>query len=183
VLMACTLTHIWMAGELVVGVGVGVGVGVLLGVGVGVAEAVGVAGAEVVGSAVGLEDVALAVGAAAGLLAVAVAVAVAAAGVGVAAAASCTAETESSWASAELIAAEVVAAVAGWVPQVAVAAAVCANCVTCVPARNALTSPDEIIDTPASTVSAEGPTCRALMMAPSSSCSSHPGSRVSSCLT
>lgn len=182
-LTACTLTHIWMAGELVVGVGVGVGLLLGVGDGVGVAEAVGLAEAEALGEAVGLAvDVALVVGAAEVLLACAVAAAVVV-GVGDAAAASCTVETESSWASAELTAAEVVAAVAGWTPHVVVAAVVCANCVTCVPARNALTSPDEIIDTPANTVSAEGPTRRALMMAPSSSCSSHPGSRVSSCLT
>lgn len=182
-LMACTLTHIWMTGELVVGVGVGVGLVLGVGDAVGVAEAVGLADAELLAEAVGVAvDVALAVGAAEVLLACADAVAVVV-GVGVAAADSCTAEAESSWASAELIAVEVVAAVAGWTPHVVVAAAVCANCVTCVPARNALTSPDEIIDTPANTVSAEGPTRRALMMASSSSCSSHPGSRVSSCLT
>jgi hypothetical protein len=98
--------------------------------------------------------------------------------------ASPTADTESSWrcVSAALTATELIAAVAGCGPHVFVAAVVYADCAGCVPARNALTSPVEIIDAPANTVSADGPTRRALMMAPSSSWSSHPGSRVSSCL-
>lgn len=113
------------------------------------------------------------------LLAVSDAVAVAA---GVAAA-SPTADTESSWrcVSAALTAAELIAAVAGCAPQAFVTAVVYADCTGCVPARNALTSPVVIIDAAANTLSADGPTRCALMMAPSSSWSSHPGSRVSSC--
>src|ERR1039457_4430764 len=195
VVTACTLTHIRTGGALAVGVGVGVllrvgvgvllrlgvGVGVLLGVGVGVLLGVGVGVLLGVGVGV-LLGVGVGVGVVAGaaLLTVADTVALA---VGVAVA-SPTADTESSWrcASAALTSAELIAAVAGCGPHVFVAAVVYADCAGCVPARNALTSPVEIIDAPANTVSADGPTRPALMMAPSSSCSSHPGSRASSCL-
>src|ERR1039457_6631468 len=182
VVTACTLTHIRTGGALAVGVGVGVllrvgvGVGVLLGVGVGVLLGVGVGVLLGVGVGV-LLGVGGGVVAGAALLTVADTVALA---VGVAAA-SPTADTESSWrcASAALTAAELIAAVAGCGPQVFAAAVVYADCAGCVPARSALTSPVETIDAPANTLSADSPTRCALMMAPSSSWSSHPGSHVS----
>jgi hypothetical protein len=78
-----------------------------------------------------------------------------------------------------LTAAELIAAITGCGPHVFVAAVVYADCAGCVPARSALTSPVETIDAPANTLSADSPTRCALMMAPSSSWSSHPGSHVS----
>ena len=167
---ACTLTHNWTAGELAVGVGVGVGVGDLdgLGVGDGVVLALGLA--EL---AVGLAwAVALPDGAAAGVLAVAVAVAAVMLGVGVAAAISCADEAESSRTSAELTATELSAVVAGCCPHVLVAAVVYADCVTGVPASNALTRPEVISNVPANTVSADIPARHTVMMAPLSSWSS-----------
>jgi hypothetical protein len=170
VVMACTLTHSRTAGELAVGDGVGfldaVGVGVA--VLEGLAEGVGLAGgALLLGALVGLAVGVAVVGAAAGVLAAVLAVLVA---VGVAAA-SRTADTESSCTSAALTATELIAA-AGCAPHVFTAAVVYANCAGCVPARNALTRPEEMIEVPANTVSANAPARRTLMMAPSSSWSS-----------
>jgi acetyl esterase/lipase len=167
---ACTLTHSWTAGELAVGVGVGVLDG--LGVGDGVGLALGL-GELVVAEAVGLAlAVVLAGGVlAAGVLAVAVAAAPVVLGVGVAAAVSCADETESSCISAALTVTEVSAAVAGCCPQVLVAAVVYACCVGCVPVRTAVTTP-EVSIAPTNTARADVPPCRTLMMAPLSSWSS-----------
>lgn len=163
---ACTLTHIRTGGELTVGVGEGDGLAVV-GAGVdGVGDGLG--GGLLLGGSVGLAGaLVLADGEAAGLLAVALAE-------GDAAAASSTDDTESSCISASLTATELMAAVAGCCPHVLVAATVVyAGRATCVPARKALTRPEDIIAVPANTVSADDPTRRTLMMAPSSSWSSH----------
>jgi hypothetical protein len=158
----------------------------VLGVLVGVADGVGV---EVAGSVGGGVLLALAVGVGV-LVAAALVVSIGPPGLGVlvalavAPAVSNLADAESacSCAFAVLIAAEFVTEVAGCCPHVLVAAVVCTNSVGCVPARSALTTPAETSDTPANMLSADVPTRRTVMMAPSSSWSSRPGSRVSSCL-
>jgi hypothetical protein len=168
-----------------VGVGfgvVGVGFGVV-GVGAGVVGA-GVVGAGVVGAGVvaggvtGLVGVAV-VGVAEltgppGLLAGAVGLM---AGVDGLTARRTDAESSCSCACRAVATPGRSTAVNGCCPHILVAAAVWAYCVPCVPARNALISPEETSDTPANRLSVDDPTRRALIMAPSS-WSSRPGSRV-----